>query len=174
MEFDELVEAKHDTIMRSLPPREETKNWRDYELGCEQFWGTWANQLDTVPICDKANWMLEQGKYCFIMGHDIDQCTALIKHFPFATVIKLVNDRSVNLLSRKLKTDWNTRIHTDFLKSFNPPGCLHFDIGSLFNKQDFFKNIDCLLASIGIEDRSLDARVDEYYQKYCNLYQGLV
>ncbi len=173
MSFDDLLAAKHDTILRSLPPINETKNWREYELGCEQFWGTYADQLDQTPICNKARWVLDQGKYCFIMGHDIDQANLLVKYFPFATVIKIINDRRINLLSIKLKTDWGGR-SKDCLKDFNPDHCLYFDIDSLFNKQRFFENIDRLLADIKIEDRSLDPRVFEYYQKYCDLYRDIV
>lgn len=173
LSFDELLLLKHDTIMRSLPPKKDIKNWVYYELGCEQFWGTWAEAMPLTPICAKAEWVLQQGKYCFIMAHNSAQADVLLNNFPSATVIKIINDRRVNLLSKKIKTR-DRLIYVDLLKNFVPKNCLEFDIDLIFDKDVFFKNINRLLTDIGVQDRSLDSRVFEYYQKYCEYYKEFV
>lgn len=175
MSFSELLYLKHDVILRSLPPKEKVTEWEYYELGCEQFWGTWADDLDTKPIARKAKEILGHGTYCFIMGHTPEQTDCLIRHFPFAKIIKIVNDQHINLRSRRLKIkEYKFNLVKDELKGYEPKQCLQFDISSLFNQEHFFKNVYQLLEEIGIQDCSLDPQVFEYYQKYCNLYQDVI
>jgi|LakMenEpi03Aug12_release.lakeMendotaPanAssembly.Ray.scaffolds.fasta_scaffold182539_4 hypothetical protein len=173
MSFDELLSARHTVVMQSLPPRDDVTNWVYYELGCEQFWGTHADSISKIPISAKAEWAMNQGKYCCIMAHNPDQAKVLTEHFPFAIVVKIVNDCKINLLSKKIKTN-KPAWYIDFLKTYRPAGCLEFDINSLFDQDLFFKNIDQLLLDIGVEDRSLDPRVTQYYQTYCKFYSDLV
>lgn len=169
----ELQELKHDSIMLTIPLPEETTNWWEYELGCKGFWGFWSGDMQK-PINTKALWLLNQGIKCFFVTHTLRDYFEAKKKFPNAKTVKLINDKKINKLSKTLKLSKN---------NYNPPwidlstyqiDSIDFDIGSMFDKLNFFANIDQLLTNLTIIDKDLDPKVNIYYQNYCDLYKNLL
>ncbi len=170
MSLSELTDSKHDSIMLTLPQKEQTLNWLDYELGCWNFWGFLADDVDiNTPANPKAVWLLQQGVKCFLMVHEYQHMARIQTVFPNCQVVKFVNDQAINQQSKALKVS-NTKTRWVNLSNIKTP-FIDFDIGTMFDREVFFNHIDQLMLDLGIQDRSLDSRVNEYYQQYCNLYQ---
>ena len=173
MSLDQLLEIKHHTIIKTIPPtKKDCLDWWEYELGCRGFWGFNETNIPNVTINPKAKWLLEQSVNCFLMSHNHRDLVKITNFLPNCQVVKLINDRDINALSQKLKKNTSYKIDVVDLSQLHfPVPTLNFDISSIFNKTEFFNNIDQLLKNLGIEDTSLDPRVDQYYQSYCDLYQ---
>ena len=180
MSLEQLMAIKHETIMKTIPPtKKDCKDWWEYELGCQGFWGFYFDArvvtneyLRHVKVNAKAEWLLQQSVNCFMMLHDHNQLSLVQEHFPNCHIVKLINDQHINRLSTDLKhnNERNMLNPVDFLE-ITSPGVIEFDIGSLLNKTQFFNNIDQLIKALGVTNTCLDSSVDQYYQSYCNLYQ---
>lgn len=172
MTLDQLMSIKHETVMKTIPPsKKDCQDWLNYELGCDGFWGFSDADIPDVSITSKTEWLLEQHINCFLMLHNHNDLTKVTDFLPNCQVVKIINDQDINALSRSLKNKKYQRGIMDlsqlnFLKS-----TIDFDIGSIFNKTQFFLNIKKLLNELEVEDTSLNPEVDQYYQMYCNLYQ---
>ena len=174
LSFDQLLAAKHDTVMRSIPPACHINNWRDYELGCTQFWGASAGSISKDLLIDKAKWILDQNVYAFIMCHEPGHLINAQKLFPRAKTIRIVNDLVINILSKKLKLGVKKPGYQNNFSKHTFENCVNFDIQSMFNQDRFFLNIHRLLTDLGVEDTCLDPKVYEYYTKYCELYKNIL
>lgn len=171
--LEEIQNIKHDSIMMTVPPQDQTKDWTEYELGCKGFWGFWSKDI-SKPINKKALWLLNQGVYCFFVVHDLDDYHVAKQKFPNARTIKLINDRTINRLSQTLKRSNNMHRPSWVDLSTCQIDCVDFDIGSMFDKSKFFADVDQLLIDLNVTDKNLDPRVYEYYQIYCDLYKNLL
>jgi len=170
-QFDKelLKDYKIQQIFLTIPPsKSECKQWEKYELGCSMFWGFWAGDLNFNKLHPVVPELLTHKKYCFIVAHSYSVHQMLASKFPNATTIELVNDTEVRQLSINLKSTINY-LPAPLTKPID--NSIKFDIGSLFNKQQFFDNIYELLSKFDIPQRELDSRVYKYYQQYVNLYQ---
>jgi hypothetical protein len=160
-----LREIKIEHIFGSIPPsKDECKNWLEYELGCGLFWGMgcFKGVLNSRTIA-----LIERGKYGFIVAHDSNELQNRLKIFPNATVLEIVNDEDVYQMSAKLKS--NVPMNLDLIAPYEHS--IKFEIKSLFDQTEFFKNIDQLLDDLKIQDKTLDNRVYDYYNQYIGLYQ---
>ena len=172
--LEELQDIKHDSIMTTVPPQDQTKDWTEYELGCNGFWGFWSGDIDK-PINNKALWLINQGVNCFFVAHNIIQHRAAKQKFPNAKTIRLINDKRVNTLSRDLKLPDNQRNYSGWVDlSTCQIDCVDFDIDSMFDESKFFDNVNQLLIDLNVADKNLDPRVYEYYRIYCDLYKNLL
>jgi hypothetical protein len=173
--LDQLLDIKHETIIKTIPPtKKDCKKWREYELGCKGFWGFDSSTIAetiSLPINLKAKWFIEQELYCYMVFHDHKLLPTIQKKFPNSQIVKLINDLTINKWSQNLKNDLQPEPIIDMSKTCKLQNLIEFDIGSLFDKHKFFNNIYQLLKDLSIEDTSLDLRVDQYYQSYCDLYQ---
>ena len=176
MSLDQIMSIKHDTIMKTLPlTTQDCKDWKAYELGDRGFWGFDSNAitqeyLNFATIRPKAEWLLQQEVNCFYVFHKPTLLPIIQENFPNSKIITLINDQQINRLSQNLKNNEETTPIFD-LSQMHTLNSIEFDIGSIFNKTQFFNSIEKLLSELEIEDTSLDPRVDQYYQSYCNLYQ---
>jgi len=176
MSLAQIMSIKHDTIMKTIPlTAQDCKDWKAYELGDRGFWGFDSDAitqeyLSTATIRSKAEWLLQQEVKCFYVFHKPNLVPIIQENFPNSKIITLVNDQHINQLSQNLKNNEGTTPIFDLSQMYTP-NSVEFDIGSIFNKTQFFNNIDQLLKDLGVEDTSLDPRVDQYYQSYCDLYQ---
>lgn len=184
------INYKHQIIMQTIPDESNLKNWRDYELGCDKFYGVkmyddtlyrkmfhqatgllmkvhFNNLLDTIK--PKAKEIIETNNFfVFIVSHH-DVCTRLVKEiFPNATLIEFINDREINRLSRKIKS--NLVGSNDNVVKFTNQS-YKFDIGTLLDESRFFVEIFKLINYLGCEDMTLDTKVYEYYKKYKSIYE---
>jgi len=169
---EEILEIyKFHQIFQSIPPKDQCKEWVKYELGCHQFWGFMSSNLTPLDrVYDKCLKILESKKYCFIITHDHLGLAECQKTFPNAKVLELTNYQEVLEKSMTIKTD-NLDIKK-FHQYFSTIGdSIKFDIGSMFNKDIFFKNIQKLLLDFDVLDTTLDQRVDQFYQQYIELYE---
>ena len=172
---ENLNNFKKQSIFRTLPSnKDECQQWSKFELGDIQFWNffdddflnsTDLNFLDSVsPL---ATLLLSNDYYCFMTCHDPYKYKKLISSFPNAQTITLTNDKEVNQLSVKLKTDQSW-----YPEKIPPPeNSLYFDIGSIFNQEEFFINVANVLIQVGIDDLALDKSVYDYYNRYMELYK---
>jgi hypothetical protein len=173
---DELTELKVTQVMLTIPPsKEECKMWDYRELGCRNFWGFNSPQvsLDNFEyVSDKffpeVKQLLDSKKYCFIVAHENEVLKKCKTIFTNAKIIELVNDEDVNKVSILLKTSNHNKVAQP--KNPTESSSIKFDIGSLFDQDLFFKNIDRLLEAFQIEDKTLDKRVYDYYNQYIGLY----
>jgi hypothetical protein len=104
------------------------------------------------------------------VSHDHLTCIKCQQAFPNAKVVELINYWDVVEKSIALKTNfpeaipkWSDHLTVEHSKKF--------DIGSMFDKDIFFQNIQKLLLDFGVVDTTLDQRVDEFYQRYIELYE---
>jgi hypothetical protein len=186
------INYKHEIILNTLPSTENLKKWRNYELGCDKFYGIkmYEPQLyrkifhtgtDTVNkknftellnnIKLKAKQILENTNFfVFIVSHH-HICTKLVKEiFQNSIVIEFINDEYINRLSKKIKTDApDTNIPVKLIHYSN--SSYKFDIGTLLCETSFFNEINKLLIHLKCEDTTLDPKVYEYYKKYIALYE---
>lgn len=159
--------------MLTVPDSNHTTDWLDYELGCLGFWGKYTVPYTPNTVSSKVIELLEHGINCFLVAHDPTDLENKKKYFPNATVIRLINDSRINCLSMQLKMA-EPEPFVDNFANYHYNKCLEFDIDCLFDQTMFFNKIAELLVKLNLEDCSLDPRVDEYYQKYCNLYSNLL
>ena len=159
-------------IMKTLPPtKEDCKQWVSYELGCTAFWGFNADDLIkdqtvTENIHKKCIDLLLDKKYCFFIAHGLQEYRAAKNYFTNATTIELINDTKIHKISSLLKG--NSQIFpVDTPLDYS----IKFNIDSMFNKNEFFANINELLLKFNIEDKTLDYRVFEYYNRYMDLHK---
>jgi hypothetical protein len=171
---DELFKSQLELLKTTLPEtKEQCSDWWKYELGCAAFWVTdsslpfgkdskvWLSSLRQEPFL-----LMERGKFCFIIAHNIQQYKCLEQNFPGAVTIQLVNETTVILVGRKVKS---------VKLSFPPPNILldnaiQFDINSIWDKSNFFNNIQMLLETLNVNDKTLDFSVDDYYNRYIELH----
>jgi hypothetical protein len=160
-----INEIKIKQIFSTVPPsKEECLNWLKYELG----------EGDLFYKYQSAGYFLNNKKYCFIVAHDIPQLHQLQHHYKNAQIIELINDEQVLKLSRKLKVKQEEldQFPTDqFFKLETVDYSIKFDIGSMFNQNDFFNNVNDLLEKFNIDDKTLDNRVFTFYNSYMELYK---
>lgn len=172
---DQLREYKITNIFKTIPPDQSLcLDWYNYELGCQLFWNFNADNIDQPGIIDNVHEncirLLYNKKYCFIVAHDQTSLQKLKKYFPNAQIIELINDAEIWRASVKLKN--NNKI--SYCPNPKQLDSIKFEIGSLFDRQEFFKNIENLLTRFDINDRRLDQRVFDFYEKYVSLYHGYI
>jgi hypothetical protein len=169
-DFDEQVldEYKIKQIFLTIPPtKDECKNWYEYELGCSMFWGFCSGDLNFDKLYPLAIEMLKHKKYCFIVAHNHNDWKKMIHAFPNAKTIEIINDNRIRQFSMKLKTgEWSSNFNNRTVEN-----SFKFNIDAVFNKEQFFQQIDNLLRCFELENSSLDMRVNDYYQQYVNLYE---
>ena len=174
---DELFKTQIDLLKTTIPDnKEQCQEWWQYELGCAAFWcnnnkifwdydkETWTGSLRHEPLE-----LLKQNKYCFIVAHNPKQYDCISSIFPRSTTIQLVNDSIVVETGAKLK------FTSGYGPYVNPENSLldssiKFDIGSMLNKEQFFKNINSLLDCFNLPDKTLDPAVNEYFNRYTQLH----
>ena len=172
MPLEQLMAIKHETIIKTIPStKQDCVDWWEYELGCRGFWGFDDTDLPNANINPKVKWLLAQNINCFLMVHDYKNLSTVVEFLPNCQVVKLINDSSINALSQNFKNNKNKTAVVDLSRITLPKSSIDFDIGSIFDKTQFFNNIDQLLIELDIEDTFLDNNVNQYYQSYCNLYQ---
>ena len=160
-----LTEVKIAHIFGTIPPTKDAcKNWMLYELGCELFWGMNYLEGNFDPT---AITLIKQGKYGFVVAHDLTELQHRLAIFPNAKVLEIVNDETVYQLSAKLKS--NIPMNIDPISSYEHS--IKFEISTLFDQTEFFKSIDQILSNLKIQDKTLDNRVYDYYNQYIGLYQ---
>jgi hypothetical protein len=186
------IKYKHEVILNTIPNQENLKKWRDYELQCYKFYGikiydpnlyknvfhAGSGLMNTKKftqllsdIKPRAKDILENTNlFVFIVSHHI-LTTKLIKEiFPNSLIIEFVNDEYVNTISKKIKTDMpNANVPTK-LKEFSKDS-YKFDIGTLFCQNEFFDQISKLMDYLKIDNKELDPKVFEYYEKYIDIYK---
>lgn len=184
------MDLKHKIIMDTIPTiSSELVNWRKYELGCMAFYNFYLGDLfegryhkfnySTIILATNASKninpivieLLKSNGHLFITAHEVDHMQAGKIIFPKSKVIQLVNDDLIRKLSINLKIAKpvpGNIINEEELPTVE--SAHQFDIGTLFNKEDFFNEVNKLLNSYDIEDKTLDPRVNEYYEKYVALY----
>lgn len=185
------INHKHEVILHTLPSTEHLKSWRDYELGCDKFYGfkpydaqlyrrifhLGSNTINKKVFDDllaniksKAKEILENTNlFTFIVSHNNPNTTLIKEIFPNSILIEFVNDSYVNRLSKQIKTnevDTNTPVWIDYSDS-----SYKFDIGTLFCQNEFFDQIDKLMDYLKIDNKELDTKVFEYYEKYIDIYK---
>ena len=187
------INFKHDTIMKTIPTNDKLKNWRDYELSCEKFYGfkPYDNVLykkvlhkptNTVikknlqqileSVKPKAKEILDCKKFfTFIVSHQYFSTEVTKIVFPNAVHIQFVNDELVNKISKKIKSP---KSDLPFKTIAIDKSLYHFDIGKIFNKESFFAEIQNLMLYLKCEDLSLDIRVHDYYKKYIDIYKPYI
>jgi len=173
------IDLKHDTIMNTFPPDGELKKWQDYELGCDKFYGfevlrgnvplTMTELKRRDAIYNKTKDLLYEGNvYCFAMAHTDMHYNAWKGIFPLSKHIQLVNDEEINSLSKIIKTN---KAPIEAGKFTLKNDSIKFDIGTLLVRERFFAEVTKLLTTLGLDDVSLDDRVNIYYDKYLSLYK---
>lgn len=164
-----LEQYKFHQIFLSIPPRDQCKQWLEYELGCQQFWGFNGYSLTLIDnVYDRCLEILASKKYCFIIAHDHLKQIECQKIFPNAKVLELTNYLEIAKKSLALKSN-NSNYH--YQQLLNVDSSLKFDIGSMFDKNIFFQNIQKLLLDFDVVDTKLDQRVYQFYQQYIELYE---
>lgn len=181
------IHYKNDIISGTIPEYNNLKQWRHYELGCDKFYGIKLCEEATLKklihdatntvnshmlnkliseIKPKVKEILENDKhYIFIVSHH-KVCTKLIRLiFPNALLVKLVNDELVNEISRNMKSDGK------FIDANFDNYSYEFDIGTMFIKDKFFKEVESFLSYLKLDDTKLDSKVYGYYEEYIGLYQ---
>jgi len=163
-----LKNYKIERIFQTIPSsNDECQQWFDYEMGCIQFWGFNANDLNISNINPIANAILNNKKRTFIMAHTASELDLLKLVFKESQVIEIVNDDYVNLISLRLKNRLPRQYPANEIKSDS----IKFDIDCIFDKDKFFNNIEQLRTTLDIG--TLDDSVYEFYDKYTALYNDI-
>jgi hypothetical protein len=172
------VDIKHQYIMSTIPEKDQLKKWRSYELGCLKFYNFYLNEGSLTEKIQKLNpkvrKLIETEKYyTFIISHDATSLEVGKSIFPNSKIIQLINDDKAHDLSQQLKNTYPFRYGHSYpqLKVEKGQSVFHFDIDSMFEKNSFFKNVDLLMDWLQIEDKTLDTRVNLYYDRYQDLYK---
>ncbi len=191
------INHKHNTILRSVPEKNQVTNWHSYELLCTLFYSkdtyvkpypNWETEKDVIQILrnkklyistnkEKINKFipkfLEANIKIFGVAHLVLQVDLIKLIFPEAKVIQLVNYEKIRELSIKLKVKHDPTHFFHLIKDHHLvtyKDAYQFDIGTLFDKDAFFKEVYKLLDWYDIEDKTLHTNVNEYYEKYVGLY----
>lgn len=175
--YSKQLELLDTTIPEST---DQCQEWWKYELGCAAFW---AKDVDTYRTWDPAVWgnnlksqpfdLMNRGKYCFIVAHNLKQYRCINQCLPGATTIELTN------CQRTVQSGQRLKIPAETLKLMSPPfepfrpieNSIKFDIDTLWDKEDFFNSVQHLLNMFDIEDKTLDSKAREYYNRYITLYK---
>lgn len=166
-----LKQRKIQEIFDTIPPALVFwPEWREYELGCNMFWGCWGNFFDPKQVRPAAVNILNHGYKCFAMCHHLDDLGKLRAFFPNAQVIQIINDEKILAKNLALKVSADDFRKEDQAMLPANDAFVQFDIDTVFDESIFFDAIDVLLQKLGIEDRTLDSRVYDYYQRYTSFY----
>lgn len=185
------MNLKHGIIMETIPEVvSELVNWRKYELGCMAFYNFYLGDLfegryhkfnySTILRAKKTIEninptvieLLKNNGHLFITAHEIDHMKVGKIIFPGSKIIQLINDDIVRNLSINLKTTKPVSQHIINEEKLTTVDLAYqFDIGTLFDKKAFFVEVEKLLNWYDIEDRTLDPRVNDYYDKYVAIYK---
>jgi len=166
-----LQQRKIQEIFDTIPPALDFwSEWREYELGCNMFWGCWGNFFDPQKVRPAAINILDHGYRCFAMCHHLDDLGKLRAFFPNAQIIQIINDEKILAKNLALKCSADDSCKEDQPILPANDAFVQFDIDTVFNESIFFDAIDILLQKLGIEDRTLDPRVYIYYRKYTEFY----
>ena len=190
------ISYKHEVISKTIPIDKNLNHWRLYELKCDHFYGLKieydqklieelfhipTQQVKKIPLqrlCElikpRAKLILQNTNYfVFFTTHDDYQLKLVQAIFPNTIVIQLINDEYINLLSKKIKSITNvfkTKASYDANFTLND-SYLKFDIGTMFDKIQFFAEVNRILNTLECEDTSLSPLVFEYYEKYISIYK---
>lgn len=163
-----LKKYKIERIFQTIPtPNAECQQWFDYEMGCMQFWGFNASDLNISNIDPIAKAISNNNKRTFIIAHTTNELELLKSVFKENAVIEIVNDDYVNLLSLRLKNRLRRQYPVNEIKSDS----IKFDIDCIFDQDTFFNNIEKLRTTLDIG--RLDDSVYEFYDKYIALYNDI-
>ena len=173
---DELFQAQLKLLKTTLPnTKEQCVDWWKYELGCAAFWAkdfqtyirfgenleVWLDNLRQEPFA-----LMERGKYCFIVAHDIQQYKCIVENFHGAITVQLLNEDNVIQIGKKVKSAKIPNRPSNILLD----NVIQFDISSMWDKTAFFANIQKLLETLNVSDKTLDFSVDDYYNRYIELH----
>lgn len=167
-----LHQRKIQEIFDTIPPVLDLwPEWMEYELGCNMFWGCYGSNFEPGKVRPGVVNILNQGYRCFLMCHSFDNLAKLRSFFPNSQTIQIINDEKIlaKNMALKCRVDSSLPQHQHVALQADD-SFLHFDINTVFNKSVFFETIDVLMQKLGIEDRTLDARVHDYYQRYTAFY----
>lgn len=163
-----LKKYKIERIFQTIPSsNDECQQWFDYEMGCMQFWGFNANDLNLLNMNTIASAILNNNKRTFIVAHTARELDLLKTVFTKNPVIEVVNDDYVNLISLRLKNKALFQYPVNETKL----DTIKFDIDCIFDKDKFFNNMEQLRTALDIG--TLDDSVYEFYDKYIALYNDI-
>lgn len=184
MSDDELFATQLDVLKSTIPPtKEECKNWWNYELLCYAFWSKDSHTFNSMTDVELWKWkanlriepykLMKRNKRCFIVMHDQIRQQYYKSVFPNATLVQLVNDKRTVEKGLKLKGSKDHVAHPQTELPGVIDGAIQFDIDSIWDQAKFFENVDSLLETLNVKDKTLDSSVYEYYTSYINLYSDL-
>jgi hypothetical protein len=176
------TDIKHEHIVNTIPDTPDLKKWVKYELGCKNFYGFYISEKVSVSeeiknIREIIKSLLKKNEYyTFIVAHNTNQLHIGKTIFPKAIILHLINDQYINELSQKIK---NPLYNGDPIfkivpppKFFYGPPIYEFDMSVVFYKECFFQEISKFLNWLNVKDKTLDNKVDIYYNKFVGLYQN--
>ena len=164
-----LRQRKIQEIFNTIPPtRDLWTEWLEYELGCNMFWGSYGSNFDLEKVRPAVVNILQQGYRCFLMCHSFNELKKYLGLFPNAQCVQVINDREVVTKNLLLKVGPDSNVSKIELCENND--LTKFDIGTIFEKTGFFHEIDVLLEKLGIEDKTLNLQVYQYYRQYTAFY----
>lgn len=166
-----LQQRKIREIFDTIPPVLDLwSEWMEYELGCKMFWGCYDSDFDPQKVRPGVINILEHGYRCFLMCHHHADLAKFRGFFPNAQIIQIVNDKKILTKNLALKSSPDRSLQQIQPSLQTDDAFLHFDIDTVFKELIFFEAIDVLLQTLGIDDRILDPRVYDYYQRYTAFY----
>ena len=156
---------------------EDPINWAQNEPYAENFWGFDINSpfnknISLSNILEKTKKILEDNNwYCFITSHYVTPVFEFKKIFKNAQIIQIINDDLIRKKSLKIKSRLSEeKIKIDIDWEILDPA-IKFDISSLFNKEEFFNNVNMLMKDLNI-NQPLDSSVVDYYNNYIQYYKS--
>lgn len=98
---------RYNKVIETLPPQNDVHNWiNKYEFGDYQLYGLavekWQNGIADNQTTLAANHLFTSSMHFFLTSHDHPE--NLLKVWPFATVITLINHQKFSKISRQLKS----------------------------------------------------------------------
>ena len=166
---------KKRAVMHSLPPDAFMHNWEKYEYGCKQFFG--VNSFDyahnaqliesnvfnsVVPLISNSN------RNFFIVTHDCSILEGILKKWPNAQIIQLINSIEFRKLASKLKQLEPIQTY-EFDNIYK--NAITFDVDSTyFNRNMFLSAMKNLYGVLGYNDFNVDDNLLEFYKAYMLLH----
>lgn len=168
-DHDFLKRRKIQEVFDTIPPtRAQWLEWKEYELGCNMFWGSWGSDFDPDRVRPAVINILQQDYRCFLMCHSFSDLDKFRCFFPNAQIIQIINDKEILAKNLMLKAGLHPGMTCPPLPENN--ALIKFDIGTVLVESAFFCAIDMLLQNLGLDDTTLDLRVYDYFRQYTAFY----
>jgi len=184
-------EFKLKSVMKSLPPIDNMRNWFDYEFGCDKLYGIHEdfykeNNIKTIReriSCNVVlNDILTQGKLSCTITHDYRTLMKQMLIYPQAKIIEFKNFDNFRALAATLKSSKHTLTDNGYISAreyyykdqeFYQLDSFMIDVDNTFMEwHPFNQMMQELYDYLGFDDYNSEL-VYKFWVAYTNLHREL-